>query len=237
MGPNRPPFNEAEYWRDFEIIRNNVNAAMVSCYTHRALTHAAASEPKILAKVNQHGEYWRITFFSLQSALFIVLSRILDHDDRVHSIHHLLNATTAHPEFFSKDALRARKLRTLGNEPNPPWLNEYVQAAWEPNTQDLRALKKALAPHKAKFDAIYLPIRHQIAHIIFKDEEDIRALYSKTLKTDIDELLRFLHSLVHAIQDLAWNGRKPDLTGNDYGYAGRVREISSQAEAILHALP
>jgi hypothetical protein len=215
MGPNRPPFNEAEYWRDFEIIRNNVNAAMVSCYTHRALTHAAASEPKILAKVNQHGEYWRITFFSLQSALFIVLSRILDHDDRVHSIHHLLNATTAHPEFFSKDALRARKLRTLGNEPNPPWLNEYVQAAWEPNTQDLRALKKALAPHKAKFDA----------------------LYSKTLKTDIDELLRFLHSLVHAIQDLAWNGRKPDLTGNDYGYAGRVREISSQAEAILHALP
>jgi hypothetical protein len=53
-------------------------------------------------------------FFSMQNTLFVVLTRILDSDSDVHSIHHVVNATIAHPEFFNHDALRAGKLGIPG---------------------------------------------------------------------------------------------------------------------------
>ena len=155
--------------------------------------------------------------FGLQNSLFIVLARILD--PKQHSIYHVLNATTAHPEFFSKHALRKRKLSSSSKPNPPPWLDEYVESAWEPSVQDLKELKKALAPHKAKFDDIYKPIRNQIAHIISKDEQAISSLYSRTLKADIDELLCFLHGVICAIWQMANNGAKPNLNGDNYGYA------------------
>jgi hypothetical protein len=168
-----PPLTEKEYWRDYDIIRDDVHAAMVACYTHRTINSTAANNRDILEKINRNAEFWQVTSFGLQNTLFIVLGRILDSDPDVHSIHHVLNATLAHPEFFNHDALRARKLSVPGTEPNPPWLDDYVANAWEPTKEDLRVLKKAVAPHKNKFDATYKPIRNQIAHIILKDQVSI----------------------------------------------------------------
>jgi hypothetical protein len=232
-----PPMTEEEYWRDYDIIRNNVNAAMVSCYTHRAINDTAVADRKIYQRLNRQPDFWRATSFSLQNSLFIVLARILDSDPKLHSIYQVLNATSAHPEFFSKAALRKRKLSIPGTAPNPPWLDEYVQNAWEPTVQDLRTLKKALAPHKAKFDEIYKPIRNQIAHIIFRDEHSIESLYSRTLNTDVDDILCFLHSLVHAIWEMAYNALEPKLTGDHYGYAARVAAITKETEELLRELP
>ena len=232
-----PPLTEGEYWRDYDIIRNDVNAAMVSCYTHRAINAAAVADRKIYQRLNRHPDFWRVTSFSLQNSLFIVLARILDSAPNLHSIYQVLNATTAHPEFFSKAALRARKLSIPGTEPNPAWLDGYVQNAWEPTVQDLRALKKALAPHKRKFDDIYKPIRDQIAHIIFKDEQSIASLYVRTLKADIDEILCFLHSLIRAIWEIGYNAAEPNFDGDNYGYATRVAEVTKQTEELLCELP
>ena len=228
---------EEEYWRDYDIIRNDVNAAMVSCYTHRAINDTAVADRKIYQRLNRHPDFWQVTSFSLQNSLFIVLARILDSDPKLHSIYQVLNATSAHPEFFNKAALRARKLGIPGTAPNPPWLDEYVQKAWEPTVRDLRALKKVLAPHKTKFDDIYKPIRNQIAHIIFKDEPSVESLYSRTLKTDIDEILCFLHNLVHAIWEMAYNASEPKLAGDNYGYAARVAEITKETDELVRELP
>lgn len=231
-----PSLTEKEFWRDYDIIRNDVNAAMVACYTHRTINHIAATDFEVLGRLNRTPDFWRIASFSLQSTLIIVLARILDNDHNVHSVYKVLNATTAHPEFFSRDALRARKL-IPGTDPNPPYLDEYVQNAWVPTVQDLRKLKRALAPHKTKFDAIYKPIRNQIAHIILKDEALVADLYCKTLKTDIDEILCFLHNLIRSIWHLAFNGTEPNLSGDNYGYAGRVKEITERTECFMRQLP
>jgi hypothetical protein len=231
-----PPLTEQEYWRDYHIIRDDVHAAMVSCYTHRAINHIAATDIDILEKMNRNPDFWRVTSFSLQTTLFIVLARILDSDPDVHSIHPVLSATGAHPEFFNHAALRARKLSIPGAERNPPWLDEYVANAWEPTVPDLRAMKKALAPHKAKFDAVYKPIRNQIAHIILKDDAHVANLYSRTLKADIDEILRFLHCLVKSIWYMAFNAERPNLNGDHYGYAERVAEITKETEGLLRQL-
>jgi hypothetical protein len=224
---------EREYWHDYEIIKNDVHGAMVSCYTHRAINHVAATEMDILEKMNGSAEFWQVTSFSLQNTLFITLARILDSDRDVHSIHQVLNATIAHPEFFNHAALRARKLSVPGGQWNPKFLDEYVAGAWEATTQDLRVLKKALAPHKTKFDEIYKPIRNQVAHIILKDDARVADLYSRTLKTDIDEILCFLHSLIKSIWCMAFNAEAPNLNGDHYGYAERVRQITRDTENML----
>src|SRR5258708_31314441 len=148
MAPARAALTEAEYWRDFDIIRNDVNAAMVSCYTHRAINHLSGNDGEIAMRMNRTPDFWRVTSFSLQNTLFIVLARILDSDDKVHSVYQVLNATTAYPQFFNRTALRARKLSV-----NAQWdmgiLDDYIANAWVPTVPDLRALKKALTPHKA----------------------------------------------------------------------------------------
>ena len=68
---------EAEYWQDYEIIKNDVHAAMVSCYTHRTINHIAATDVGILEKMNLQPEFWQVTSFSLQNSLFIVLANNL----------------------------------------------------------------------------------------------------------------------------------------------------------------
>ena len=218
--PDISHLTEMEYWSDYNIVRSDIRAAIMGCYTHRTLNHAEVSDQDISRRLDRQPDFWRIISFSLLNSLFIFLARILDSDSKLHSIYQALNATTAHPEFFSKAALRARKLRSSSiGDPNAPWLDECVQNAWEPTARDLRGLKKALAPHKTKFDDIYKPIRDQIAHIIHKDEQAVAALYAKTLKTDIDDILSFLHSLVESIWEMAYNGTQPNLVGDNYGFA------------------
>ncbi|HMD48403.1 MAG TPA: hypothetical protein VKG79_04870, partial [Bryobacteraceae bacterium] len=201
------------------------------------INRVAATETDVALRMNGHAEFWRISSMSLQTALFIVLARILDSNDNVHSIHQVLNATMAHPEFFQGAAIRARKLALPGLPWAPGLLDECIQRAWEPTAQDLRLLKKLLAPHTAKFDAIYRPIRNQIAHIILKDESLILGLYNRTQKDDIDELLCCLHTLVHAIREMWINGRHPELSGDNYGYARRVAEIDHATERLLREIP
>src|SRR3569833_2509189 len=149
MAPNGPrPMTEAEYWQDYEIIKNDVHAAMVSCYTHRTIIHIAATDMDILEKMNRQPEFWQVTSFSLQNTLFIILARLLDSDPDVHSIHPAMNATIAHPEFFNHAALRARKLSIPGTPqtPPPPKQDENFADSWEPPTQEMRDQKKAHAP-------------------------------------------------------------------------------------------
>lgn len=52
MTPACTALTEVEYWRDFDIIRNDVNAAMVSCYTHRAINHIAVNDREIAMRMN-----------------------------------------------------------------------------------------------------------------------------------------------------------------------------------------
>src|ERR1039457_4244587 len=202
---------DVEYWRDYDVIRDDVHAAMVSCYTHRAINHLAASDTRVWTRMNSNAEFWQVTSYSLKNTLFIVLSRILDQSSSApHSVHKVLSATIAHPEFFSRAARRARKLGIPGSGWDPNILAESDKDRWEPTAQDLRTLQKDLKPFRAKFDEIYRPIRNQIAHIIRKDDAQIADLYSKTQKGDIDEILCFLHGLIKAIRHMAYNGQPRD---------------------------
>jgi hypothetical protein len=42
---------------------------------------------------------------------------------------------------------------------------------------------------------------------------------------------------VKSLWHLAYNAERPDLNGDHYGYAERVREITEETEQVLRSLP
>ena len=233
------PVTESEYWRDYELIRDAVSAAVQSFHGHLALNNFAVADEQLLQKINKVPEFWKLHAFSLQTTFFIVLARIFDNSRDAHSVHKLLAATVQHPEFFSKAALCARK-REVSNitGPNPAWLDEYLQnITWEASTADLRTLKRAIAPHASTFEAVYRPIRTNVfAHQMLKDQALVSALFSKTLIKEMDDILRFLHDTIRALWELAYNGTRPALGVTDYGYHRRIEEIKNNTKSVLDQL-
>src|SRR5207302_2265805 len=77
--------------------------------------------------------------------------------------------------------------------------------------EDLRHLARVLRPYRRKWSSDYNDIRDQVfAHTITIDQADVAALFSRTLITDIEEILQGLRNILELIQELWMNGRQPD---------------------------
>jgi hypothetical protein len=215
---------ESEYWRDYELTRDEVNTAIESFYTYVEIHNFAAEDDDIYRTLNEAPTFWNIQLYCLQTAFFIALGRIFDNGKDVHSVHKLLAATLAHPEYFSKRALSIRK--TAGKE-KPEWLDNYLAEAFEPCVSDLRALKKAVAPYKKKFDSVYGDIRDSVfAHKILKEKERVSELFGKTQMKDIDDMLYFLYDLMESLFFLFHDGRRPKLGAGTYAYKERIKNTT-----------
>jgi hypothetical protein len=230
---------ELDYWRDYKLTRDAVAAAIESFHGYLAINNFAVADKELFRKINEVPEFWRLHAFSLQTTFFIVLARIFDISPDAHSVHKLLAATVQHPEFFSKAALCARKREVSKvTGANPKWLDEYLKnITWEASTADLRTLKRALRPHASKFESVYRPIRTNVfAHQLLKDQALISDLFSKTLIKEMDDILHFLHDLIGALWELAYNGMKPALGVINYGYQRRIEEIKANTRKLLDQL-
>jgi hypothetical protein len=237
-GNARPALTQDEYWRIFHVIRGDVEAAIKSNHTYLTIQNLLVSDRAIYDKINKSPEFWTLNTYALQTTFFIAFGRVFDSRNDSLSIQKLVKATIADPAFFSKAALRQRKRQASNIQgSDPDWLVEYVRAAWEPTEADLRPLKDALTPHWDKFRTIYRPIRHKaFAHRSTEDEAAIASLFSRTMIGDVSEILRFLHTVLWAIKEMAWNARRPDLT--DFrDYEDYVRNINAKTEEFVRRLP
>ena len=102
--------SEAEYMRLYDVLDGHVDAAIGCFYTDVVLNGYAADNRSVFAFLNRNAAFWNLHRYSLQSTCFMILGRIFDTASDAHSIHALLAATIQHPEFFSKEALRQRKI-------------------------------------------------------------------------------------------------------------------------------
>jgi len=215
-----------------------VEAAIKANYAYITIHHLAATDRKVLYKYQRFADFWTLNTYALQTTFFIAFGRIFDKRGDCFSIQKLVNFTIADPTLFSKAALRERK-RSLStvHGTDPQWLVDYVNQAWEPSTADLEPLRAELTPHYDKFKLIYRPIRHKyFAHRGTDSQQAIEALFGQTLKTDVEEILRFLHTLLWAIREMAWNARRPDLA-DVTDYNNYVRDLNSQIERFVMQLP
>ena len=235
--PNLPR-TEREYWRTFHLIRGDVQAAVKSFNTYLSVHNLVVAERGIQDKINRFPEYWTLSLFALQTTFFIVFGRLFDDRSDSHSVQKLVEATIAHPEFFSRAALRERRReasKIAGTDPD--WLKQFLADAWEPIGADIEPLRAALVPHSQRVAKIYKPLRHKVfAHKAVEDDAAISALFAKTLIGDVMDTLRFLHTLLWAISELAWNATKPDLT-NFRDYESYVKDQNAKTERFVRQLP
>lgn len=215
---------EHEFWIDYELIRDEVWAAIETFYTYIEIHNFAADNKNIYKKINQNPSFWNITLNGLHRSFFIALSKVFDNGPDAHSIHKFIAACIAHPQFFSKHALAARK-KKQGLKPDD--LKKYMASTYEPSIQDLRLLRKLASTYRKKYDPVYKDIRDLVvAHKILKDKGKVADLFSKTLIEEIEAILYFLYDLLQEIWQLYHNGREIELGVNKYDYKDRIKETT-----------
>ena len=223
---------EDEYWRMFDCVLGDVEAAIKSNYAYLTIHDLAATDRRVFDK---YPHFWMVTTYALQTTFFVAFGRIFDERRDCFSIQKLVKATVANPVFFSKTA-RARRRKSNITKADPTRLVDDLNQAWEPTTADLKPLLAALAPHQVKFKSIYQPIRHTyFAHRGTSSPKAIETLFGKTLKADVVEILKFLHTVLWAIRGMACYAREPDLT-NFAGYVAYVEGLNKQIEEFIRTL-
>ena len=93
----------------------------------------------------------------------------------------------------------------------PDYLDNYVANIWIPTRVDLNDLTRRLRPYRRKWNSDYIKIRDQVfAHTIAADLEDVAALFSRTVITDIEDIFQGLHDILDIVWELWTNGRHPN---------------------------
>jgi len=224
--------DEKEFWKDYELTRQEVEIAIECFYTWLEINKLASANEKTYKALNKNPTFWNISLYGLQCSFFIVLGRIFDDGHDAHSIHKLITSCLANPQFFSKEALAKRKQE---DRKKPEWLDEYIENAHEPSMEELRNLNRALSHHRKRFDEIYRNIRNYVfAHRVAKKAEIVSELFGKTKIGDIENILYFLYDLLEVIWQLYHNGRAPVLGVGEYDYKVRISGI---VRSVLSVLP
>ncbi|MEK6299647.1 MAG: hypothetical protein AABO41_02910 [Acidobacteriota bacterium] len=225
---------EQEFRSDLTIIESEVERAIESFFTYDEIGSLASNNEEILKKLNANAPFWYTVLYALQCSFYISLGRVFDDNPDAHSIHKVVNACIAHPQFFSKETLTKRKMQSSESQNKhekrePAWLKEYIAKAFEPRTQDLRELRRALKKSRATYDAVCRDIRNKVfAHRERIDVETISDLFSQSEVSEIKQILYSLHDLVSAIWEMYNNGRKPDLGKKQYDYANRISTATNR---------
>jgi hypothetical protein len=227
---------ETEWWNQYNVTCGEIGGAINTFHSYNEI-NAFGAEGDNCQAMQRHAHFWMIQTYSLQATLFLVLGRIFDKRQDSHSIHKLLTATVAHPEFFSRTAFSARVAARLSG-PLPGWVNEVK----EPTAANLKRLDEALIPYAQKYDQVYKPIRSKVfAHRELIDGGRLADLFAKTQIKEIEEILRFLYDLKGVLHELFQNGTEPvfrdgKLETTSSRFEHEAKEIRSSTRAVLTAL-
>ena len=232
--PKPEPLSDAEYLKEINLLSTEIDNGGIVYHMHEELNHLTLEDEDARDTINMDALFWLAHRHSLQATLFITLGRIFDSDQDNYSIQRLLTATLANIHIFARDALEKRKL-SLNPGPRPYWLDDYLNNSWYPSEpNDLRFLKKAIAPYQSRFEAIYRPIRHTIAYRIMTEDEAGEKYFGKTNREEVRKLIDFLSDLVGVLTNLYWNGHKPEHGQRDF--AEQNQRIRDGVQSVVRKL-
>ena len=198
---------EAEFEKNCSDLWGDIEEAIAVFYTSEEINNLALNQEAILDAIQANALFWKVQVYSLQTTLFIVLGRIFDISGDAYSIHKLLRDTGQHFDLlFSHEALRTRKEKL---KLRPKDLENYFVGLWVPDRRVVGILNKALAPHKDRFAADYLPLRSRyFAHNLLNDATTIQNLFAKTNRKELEETLLFAKEVVALIEEMYNNGTR-----------------------------
>lgn len=218
--------DEIEFWKDYELIKGDVDKAIETFYTYLSINKIAYDNKEIYRAMNNNPTFWTINLYSLQTTFFITMGRIFDDGKDTFSIHKFIQSTLAHPEFFSKESLAKRK---SNGKSEPDWLADYLKDAFEPGVSDLRIIKRRLTPFRKIFDDAYRNIRRSVfAHTLVKDSDSVSELFGRTNISEIKQILYILKDMLEALWQLYHNGRKLEFGATPKAYEERIEKTTQR---------
>jgi hypothetical protein len=211
-----------EYGRGLYRIRNEVETGTAAFYTAEEINKFGRDKPDNLARLNRDAGFWTLHVYSLQTTYFVTLGRLFDTRTDVHSMKTVFDETEAHPEYFAKAALADRK-RKLANGHEPEWLKGYLEHAWEPTADELKAFRAALEPAQTNYQSTYSAIRHKFFAHSERDIALANRLLENTQIAEIEDIFYGLNEVVLALHALYDNGAKHEVGTGSRAYIERVR--------------
>jgi hypothetical protein len=229
----KPVMSEQEFSSLLKLISTEVENAFVVFHGFEELNRLAISDKSILEVLNADALFWRGYRASVQTTMFMTLSRLFDTTSRVTNFQSLLSATIANPQLFDCASLGARKM-VGGNKPE--WWDKYMAKAWFPKSSaDLKFLQKEFKPLAEAFVEMYLPLRHAIyAHRLMSDERASVELFPLTIRQVLRAIVNDLYDFVTVIEDLYLNGAEPKL--RQFDVAEHSKQARSTVEKLLRKL-
>ena len=201
--------NEQAFERELEVFRKDCESAAQCFYGDLSINEVARRRPAVLKLLNQNAMFWNTATGAMQVATFVAMGRLFDQGSP-HNVDRLVKLAQDDPSIFARPALRRRK---QGDAPDPPpWLDEYMRSVYVPTPADFRRLRSHIKKHRRVYEANYRGLRDRVfAHTIATEDGEIRQLFSKTNKREIERLLLFLMRLYESMWHLFMNGQKPTL--------------------------
>jgi hypothetical protein len=195
---------EAEFRRELEVFRNEVEEAIQCFYAEQSIHNVAREDESVYHALNRNAPFWNLACRALQANAIIVLGRIFDRASRAHTLNRLLQLATQNPSIFSKGALEKRKLPHAGKH-----TAEFMRTAYIPKKRDFQRLQRYADKERAIYNAHYVDLRNKFfAH---RERVDLTASFANANIRRLGRLLVFLDQLQDALWQLFMNGRKPAL--------------------------
>lgn len=226
--------DQFEFWDEFNYLRDEIYSATLSWHSYLTVNREINASEELLDALNSHPSFWRITLNALQHNAIVVLGRLFDKNPSSRSIREIVKACKAHPEFFSKAALRARRLRDDAKAADQPWFEEYIAKAFEPDAEHFNELEKKVDEIIATWESAYAPIRNKVvAHRDRLSKDAVSAMFAKTKIADITGLLERLHDISEAISELGMNAKPLEFP---HKVNSRVAEAEGAAKGMLESI-
>jgi len=218
-----------EFGKEMERVNSDIRQTISLFYTFISMHNFAAEDRRVFALFNNDAEFWKLQLYGLQQSMIICLGRVFDNVSGSFGINKLMSEAVKHPEFFSKEALRARRM--AGSPDVPTYLDEYIAAAYEPTIADLGRIHASLSTHRDAYAATYGKIRSLVvAHSIVRNREQIEAFYGGTVIANASEMFKALMDAMQALYNDLWlNGREPLLGSYAFTEPERIKRMTRDA--------
>lgn len=223
-----------EFQQELRYLADEIYSATLSWHSYLTVNTEINANERLLDALNLYPSFWKITFHSLQQNTLLVLGRIFDKNNRSRSIQSIVRVCIEHPEFFSKEALKTRRITEDASVEKAEWLNDWLNKAFIPKSDDFGELNVLVQGCITTWSSAYAALRNKlVAHRDKLTKEGAAEIYAKTRVAEITELLQRLHSIEQALVELCMNGRAlsfPQRTNP------RVAEAEQATKGVLRLI-
>ncbi|WP_028886837.1 hypothetical protein [Teredinibacter turnerae] len=216
-----------------ELFSNEVYQATAAYVFWNKMQNEPAKDEKLLEAFNKSPLSWIVIRHSMMLSLIMTLGRIFDIDGDSVSIDDLIKSCIDDVSLFSKVKLRERKMMLPGEK---PWLDEYINNAYEPREKDFQMLRPEINKYKKIYQEYYQPLRHKIfAHSDKQHFSNTNELWEATKGANMEDMLNFLEDFKVTLQMVYDNGIKPELQGRKFDKEWFSKDILALFDRVRNA--